>query len=56
MPSLVAELGFAIETHLKKIRLLKTEELSKHQKQILAEGKAQFEAKQNNHGLDSEYD
>lgn len=43
MPSLVAEIGFAIETHLKKIGMLKSDELSDHEKKILAEKRAQFE-------------
>ena len=45
MPSLVAELGFAIETHLKKIGVLKTEEISDHQKAIMQQKREEFEAK-----------
>lgn len=37
MPSLVAEIGDAIELHMKTIGLIQTEELSDIQKQILAE-------------------
>jgi hypothetical protein len=44
MPSLVAEIGFAIETHLKRIGMLKPEEMSAHQKQILDEKRKEFEA------------
>ena len=44
MPSLVAEIGEAIETHLKTIGLLQTDELTETQKQIMAEKRAQFEA------------
>jgi hypothetical protein len=43
MPSLVAEIGFAIETHLKKIGMLQNDEMSDHQKKILAEKRAQYE-------------
>jgi len=45
MPSLVAEIGCAIESHMKFIGLLKDEELSNHQQQILNEKRAAFEAK-----------
>lgn len=44
MPSLVAEIGDAIECHLRMIGLLKDEGLSDHQKQILAEKREQFES------------
>ncbi len=37
MPSLVAEIGDAIELHMKTIGLIQTEELSDIQKQVLAE-------------------
>ena len=45
MPSLVAEIGEAIEDHLKKIGMLETPEIGEHQQQILAEKRAEFEAK-----------
>jgi len=45
MPSLVAEIGDCIETHLKSIGLLKSEELSEIQKQILSEKKEQYNDK-----------
>ncbi|MCK5889796.1 MAG: NrdJb [Methylococcales bacterium] len=51
MPSLVAEIGHAIESHMKYIGLIKTEEMSDHQKQYLDEKRKEFEAKQ---GGDSE--
>ena len=44
MPSVVAEIGFALESHLKMIGLIKTEEISDHQQTIMAEKRAQFEA------------
>lgn len=44
MPSLVAEIGEAIESHLKTIGLLQTEELSDAQKQVLAEKRREYEA------------
>ncbi|MEH6577601.1 MAG: NrdJb [Amphritea sp.] len=43
MPSLVAEIGEAIENHLKMIGLLEDETLDQHQQQILAEKRAEFE-------------
>jgi hypothetical protein len=43
MPSLVAEIGTAIESHMKFIGLIKTEEMGDHQKQFLAEKRKEFE-------------
>ena len=43
MPSLVAEIGEAIENHLKMIGLLEDPELALHQQQILAEKRAEYE-------------
>ena len=51
MPSLVAELGCAIESHLKKIGMIKSEKISDHQQQIMDEKRAAFEKSQEN--LDS---
>ncbi|MGQ9425714.1 TSCPD domain-containing protein [Gilvimarinus sp. F26214L] len=45
MPSLVAEIGDTIETHLKAIGLLKTEELSDVQKSVLAEKRREYDAR-----------
>lgn len=45
MPSLVAEIGHAIESHMKYIGMIKPEELSDHQKEFLAEKRKEFEAK-----------
>jgi hypothetical protein len=42
MPSLVAELGDAIESHLRMIGLLKDEGLDEHQKKLIAEKRAQY--------------
>lgn len=44
MPSLVAEIGEAIEDHLTKIGMMKGPELGDHQKAILAEKRAEYEA------------
>lgn len=44
MPSLVAEIGHAIESHLKHIGMIRTEQMSDHQKQFLAEKRREFEA------------
>jgi hypothetical protein len=46
MPSLVAEIGEAIESHLKMIGLLKEDTLDEHQKKLIAEKRQQFEAAQ----------
>jgi hypothetical protein len=43
MPSLVAEIGEAIEQHLTDIGLLQNEELSAHQKSIMEQKRAEFE-------------
>jgi hypothetical protein len=45
MPSLVAEIGHAIEQHMKQIGMLKDLELDVHQKQFLAEKREEFETK-----------
>ncbi len=44
MPSLVAEIGEAIEDHLTKIGMLTGPDLGDHQKAILAEKRAEYEA------------
>jgi len=45
MPSLVAEIGSAIESHMKFIGLIKSEEMPDHQKQYLAGKRKEFEDK-----------
>ena len=44
MPSLVAEIGDAIECHLRMIGMLKDDVLDEHQKKLVEEKRAQFEA------------
>jgi hypothetical protein len=44
MPSLVAEIGYAIESHLKHIGMIKPEMMSDHQKNFLDEKRKEFEA------------
>lgn len=44
MPSLVAELGDAIECHMRMIGLLKDDGLDEHQKKLVEEKRAQYEA------------
>jgi hypothetical protein len=44
MPSLVAEIGYAIESHMKHIGMIKSEGLSDHQKQLIDEKRREFEA------------
>jgi FtsZ-interacting cell division protein YlmF len=46
MPSLVAEIGDAIESHLISIGLLKPEGFSEHQQKIMEEKRAEFEKAQ----------
>ncbi len=45
MPSIVAELGSVIEQHLKMIGLLHDPELDEHQKKLIAEKRAAYEAR-----------
>ncbi|WP_018277159.1 NrdJb [Teredinibacter turnerae] len=54
MPSLVAEIGEAIESHLKTIGLIQEEELTDAQKQILAEKRSEYEQSQGKKPTDSE--
>jgi hypothetical protein len=44
MPSLVAEIGDAIECHMRMIGLLKDDGLDEHQLKLVAEKRAQYEA------------
>ncbi|MBU1192862.1 MAG: NrdJb [Gammaproteobacteria bacterium] len=44
MPSLVAEIGDAIECHLRMIGMLKDDDLDEHQKKLVNEKRAQYEA------------
>ena len=43
MPSIVAEIGWAIEDHLQKIGLLAKTEISEHQQKIMDEKRAAYE-------------
>lgn len=43
MPSLVAEIGDAIENHLRMIGMIKDDKLDDHQKKIMDEKRAEFE-------------
>ncbi|QKT03140.1 NrdJb [Ectothiorhodospiraceae bacterium 2226] len=43
MPSLVAEIGDAIESHMRMIGLIKDEGLDEHQQKLIAEKRAQYE-------------
>jgi hypothetical protein len=44
MPSLVAEIGDAIECHLRMIGMLKDDGLDEHQQRLIAEKRAQYES------------
>jgi hypothetical protein len=45
MPSTIAELGYVIERHLQSIGLLKKPELDAHQRKLVQEKRAEFEAR-----------
>ena len=45
MPSLVAEIGEALESHLKMIGLIESEVLDEHQRKMLDEKRAEYEKK-----------
>ncbi len=44
MPSIIAELGHVVERHLTQIGLLKSVELDEHQKKLIEEKRAEYEA------------
>ena len=46
MPSLVAEIGDAIENHLRTIGLLDDPEMDEHRRALIAEKRSEFEARQ----------
>lgn len=46
MPSIIAEIGHVIEQHLITIGMLKKDTLDDHQKQLIAQKRAEFEAAQ----------
>jgi hypothetical protein len=46
MPSIVAEIGHAIERHMQMIGMIKTDDLDDHQKEFLAKKRAEIEAAQ----------
>lgn len=46
MPSLVAEIGDCIEGHLRHIGMIQDEELDEHQKALIAQKRAEYEAAQ----------
>ncbi len=50
MPSLVAEIGAVVETHMKKIGLLASEEMSEHQRAILEQKRKEYEAREAGNG------
>ena len=49
MPSLVAELGFVVEEHLKSIGMLHDPEMSAHQKALIADKRKQYEDRSKGH-------
>ncbi|MEO0437308.1 MAG: NrdJb [Pseudomonadota bacterium] len=55
MPSLVAEIGEAIETHMITIGLLQPEVLGEAQQKILQEKKTEYEARKGEASADGEY-
>lgn len=55
MPSLVAEIGWAIEDHLQNIGLLEMPGLTDHQKKILDEKRTEYADKTGDDGGDNEF-
>jgi len=53
MPSLVAEIGDAIENHLRMIGMIKDDSLDEHQKKLMAEKRAEFEQRQESNNASS---
>jgi hypothetical protein len=53
MPSIVAEIGCAIESHLKHIGMIKAPQLDEHQQKLVDAKRKEFEAKQNTKKNDS---
>lgn len=51
MPSLVAEIGDVLESHLKMIGLLKDEPMDEHQKKLIREKRTEYNDR---HGADKE--
>jgi hypothetical protein len=45
MPSIIAELGYVIEKHLQSIGLMRKVELDEHQKKMIEEKRAEFDAR-----------
>ena len=54
MPSIVAEIGCAIESHLKLIGMLKAPELDEHQQKLVDAKRKEYEDKQNTSKTSSE--
>ena len=48
MPSLVAEIGDVLESHLRMIGMLKDDGLDEHQKKLIIEKRAEYERSQQN--------
>lgn len=55
MPSLVAEIGDAIETHMKSIGLIEEESLSPAQREVLTDKQREYEQRQNIQGEAGEF-
>ena len=51
MPSLVAEIGWAVEDHLQKIGLMTVPEIPEHQQQIMDEKRAEYDGKNTPRGI-----
>lgn len=54
MPSLVAEIGEALETHMRFIGLIKDDGMDDHQKKLVEEKRREYEARQQSTSGDSE--
>lgn len=54
MPSLVAEIGSVIKRHLRAIGMMEQEEMDEHQKKLVEEKRAQFEASKTEKAADND--
>ena len=55
MPSLVAEIGWAIEDHLQQIGLMEQPEMPEHQRKILEEKRAEYAAQSGDASVEEEF-
>ena len=54
MPSLVAELGYLLEIHLKRIGMIEDDELDEHQRALVEEKRAEYKKRANENKLNGD--